>query len=171
MRVLVALLASLTLVPVAAGYTRVPALEQAASEVAGRPVEVRCPSTSEWPATTADPSLRGFTRFKDGAPMFVALRPDVCWTLILLVVDPDGRRGGLRMNPWVGGIAGQGAALLTLAHEAVHMTGLRDEGLTECRALAHLPEIASKFGARTTTLVEYAYDAHARLPAPYRTYC
>ena len=136
MRVLVALLASLTLVPVAAGYTRVPALEQAASEVAGREVEVRCATFPEW---WNDPDAQNRIAYTTWVTWtvanYVVLSPTLCTALEVPTAE----------------------ALVTLGHEAIHMRGIRDEHTAECHGLASLPRLARFFGATDAWQVTTLY--------------
>ena len=173
MRVTWVLLAALVLVPNAGAWTRLPLAEQVASEIAGRPVEVRCYSQSEWPQSAA-PHTSGYVWWQDGTPMYVALSPETCWSLILLAFDPGNTAGAATMSSFnAKAVWEEGQAALVLAHEAVHMQGVMDEAVTECRALNYTDLVLQRFGV-TTRMDSLRHDvqmAHAIAPASYRRVC
>ena len=146
MRVLAALLTGLVLVPVASGYTRVPALEEAASEVAGRQVEVRCATFPEWWNDPYAQNAVAYTTFVTWEiANYVVLSPPLCTALEVPTAE----------------------ALVTLGHEAIHMRGIRDERTAECHGLASLPRLARFFGATDAWQVTTLYRigrATARYP-------
>lgn len=173
MRVLVALLAALVLAGPAQAWTRVPVLDQVASEIAGRPVQVQCQHAGEYQPQVA--TWTAYTWWTDwNTPAYVALSPRMCWSLLLLAHDPSDREVS-RLSAWNNGaVAAQGEAILTLAHEAVHMTGVRDEGVTECRAMGYIDMVMQRFGVppqRHATLREGVAWAHRTAPPEYLTVC
>ena len=89
-----------------------------ASRIAGKPVRIRCDESGEFV---------GAVQHADGVAEvggdLAFLTPDRCLDLYRLAFDGD-----------VHG-AQTGRALAVLAHEAWHLRGVRNEGLTECRAL------------------------------------
>lgn len=142
----------------AQGFVRFPLFEQAATQVAGRPVEVRCAYADEW-AADSHPAANAYTRWPvGGSPMYVVLSPRSCFALILLAVAPNGG-AAWAMNPWLGWPDAAGAGLLTLAHESVHMRGVRDEHTAECDGLAAVPAAATTFGANAGTVAMLAAAA------------
>lgn len=173
MRLLLVLAVSLTLVPAAGAWTRLPLLDQVASEIAGRPVEVRCMHQDEW--APPNPTWLAYTWFNgDGSPAYVALSPQVCWSLILLAVDPDKKLGAHMLSSGnAKAVWEQGSAVLLLAHEAVHMTGVRDESNAECAALSHTDRVILRFGAtsRIDQLRTDVQAAHALAPPEYKRAC
>lgn len=172
MRYIGVLLAALTLVPAANGYIRLPALEQIASQTAGRSVEVRCPGDTEWAGDPLSGRAAGYVMWTNGVPQYMVLSPKVCFSLILLTVDPADTQG-TKLNPWLTR-RDQGEAMLVFAHEAMHMAGVYDEGMAECRALRHLSPLAHAFGVperEVPVFVGYGYDAHALASPQYRTAC
>lgn len=118
-----------------------PALDAAASAVAGKPVTVWC--ETDWSAWSNLTSQAGYT--PDGAEAFtyfdtpvVYASPGVCATLHLI-------RKALPFTA--------ADALLALAHEATHQSGVVDEGETDCAALRQVAATAVRLGvpARVTT--------------------
>jgi hypothetical protein len=117
-----------------------------ASAIAERPVRVTCPGPVGrllgW-----DP-VAGSVRFDaHGRPGDVAeLRTQPCAELDALA---EGRRGELLAcgAPCMGQLVDLTSAVGTLAHEAWHLRGIRDEGETECRAMGSLAWTAERLGA------------------------
>ena len=63
--------------------------------------------------------------------------------------------------------------VVVLTHEAVHLSGVSDEALTECRAVERSPRVAMALGATAQTAA-YIQDwqfsvADDRLPDRYQT--
>ena len=125
--------------PARAGDQPHPTLDAAASEVAGRPVLVRCEnSETEWTATIAaipgsPPRAGGYVHSVDSSVVYLA--PSECLPL----------HHALNASYKRPGIYSLTSALLTLAHEAVHLRGITDEGVVECTALPLVPELAVKY--------------------------
>jgi hypothetical protein len=89
-----------------------------ASEIAGKPVSVRCDEARDYV---------GAVQHADGVAVLggdlAILTPEICHDLYRLAFD--GEVTGART----------GRAVAVLAHEAWHLRGERDEGRTECYAL------------------------------------
>ncbi len=93
------------------------------------------------------------------------LSPEICATLL-------GRVNG---KPVI--LDALGASVDVLAHEAIHMRGESDEGVTECAAIRAVPGfLVKRWGFRKgsraykqTLLGARSY--HARLASQYRTIC
>jgi hypothetical protein len=125
--------------PARAGDQPHPTLDAAASEVAGRPVTVRCEnSQTEWTATVAaipgsPPRAGGYVHGVDSSVAYLA--PSECLPLHHALSTGYKRAGIYPLT----------SALLTLAHEAVHLRGIADEGVAECTALPLVPELAVKY--------------------------
>lgn len=111
-------------------------LDSAASAVAGHPVQVWCEDNwGDWIHLGDDVGvdfsyLMGFT-FPSEPIVFI--NPAHCETLHALET-------GLQVGAYHSSLA-----LLTLAHEAVHQRGVRDESVTDCTALPLVPGLASNY--------------------------
>lgn len=120
------------------------------------------------------PTWTAYTWWQDGKPQYVALSANVCWSLILLSFDPGNERGLAALSNFnAKAVWEQGLAVLTLAHEAVHMSGVWDEGQAECHALAHTDRVLARFGVTTRmeALRQSVQTAHAISPPQYRAIC
>jgi hypothetical protein len=145
---IVVALALALVAPAAAGNVPNSQLDAAASAVAGKPVTVWCESHwSEW-IHTGDSvekdwsSLGGFTILSEP---IVYLSPDICETLHAL----------LRYGDDVGSYHAS-VAIHVLVHEAVHQTGIENEGETDCKALALDRQVAlDHFGYSETEPQQY----------------
>jgi hypothetical protein len=93
-------------------------LTREASAIAGKPVTVRCDDGYSYTGIGSDALGVAFI---DRGLAF--LQPSVCRTLHDLVEGDRREREAT------------GEAILVLAHEAVHLAGERDEGVTECKGL------------------------------------
>jgi hypothetical protein len=174
MKVLLVLMTALILAPAAGAYGRFPLIEQVASEIAGRPVEVRCGYADDWHLMAEDPNWAGYAQWADGRPVYAALNPIVCWSLMLLAADPDNTVASTLSDGNNIAVSRQGESVLILAHEAVHMAGVWDEGQTECRALNYIDMVIARFGAtgeRAEMLKRHAEFAHLVAPPAYRSVC
>ncbi|HEX4746210.1 MAG TPA: hypothetical protein VFU99_04930 [Gaiellaceae bacterium] len=100
-----------------------------ASEIAGKPVSVRCDEARDYV---------GAVQHADGVAVvggeLAILTPEICHDLYLLAFENDVR--GART----------GRAVAVLAHEAWHLRGERDEGTTECYALQSGVELGVRLG-------------------------
>jgi len=105
-----------------------------ASHVAGKPVAIRCDEAGEYV---------GAVQHADGIALvggdLAYLTPERCLDLYRLAF-----KGEVRFN--------QGArALAVLAHEAWHLRGVSDEGITECYALQSGVELGQRLGLSADT--------------------
>jgi hypothetical protein len=124
-------------------------LGAAASSVAGKSVDVRCPSI--W-RRLIDVSSSGGTAHYDaeGRPAYARLAHDVCETFETLAErgfpkDIDCLAQKLTAcDAWVVDVA---AAVHVLTHESWHLRGVLDEGTTECYAYQTDSAVAQRFGA------------------------
>jgi len=82
-----------------------------------------------------------------------------------------------QLRSWIGSdksnpTRDQVIAVHVLAHEAVHATGVRDEGRTECLAMQSDEELALLLGASPVQAValadQYWTEVYPRMPGPYR---
>jgi hypothetical protein len=172
MKVLLVLVAALVLAPSAQAYGVFPLFNQVASEVAGRPVEMRCGYQVDW--RPDDPSWLGYVFWQNGTPQYGAVSPSVCWSLILLAADPENTVASSLSGENALAVQGQGQAVLVFAHEAVHLAGVSDEGQTECKAMGYIDLILSRFGVSEARKVELrlaAKYAHEAASPQYRTVC
>ena len=107
---------------------------QEASRIAGKPVTIRCDEAGEYV---------GAVQHADGVAAvggeLAYLTPERCLDLYRLAF-----KGEVRFN--------QGArALAVLAHEAWHLRGVSDEGITECYALQSGVELGQRLGLSADT--------------------
>src|SRR5438105_1244047 len=100
--------------------------DNAATFIAGHPVTVNC--ETDWSAWIANGSSEDSGYTVIGTPI-IYVGPRECETLHALIQDMD-----------VGAYYAS-SALLTLAHESVHQRGISDEGVTDCTALALVPQL------------------------------
>ena len=120
-------------------------LASEAAIVAGRPVTIRC--DERYAFTGAGSDTLGVA-FPDAGIAY--LDQGVCRTLhdLLVAGDVDGERTA--------------DALVVLAHEAIHLSGERREGVTECLALQAGVALGTRLGVgegRARGLMERAFDA------------
>lgn len=103
-------------------------LESEAAIIARRPVTLRC--DEGYAFTGAGSDTLGIAFPNAG---IAYLDPDVCRSLYDVLTSGDrGER--------------EGEALVVLAHEAVHLRGERDEGVTECLALQEAVTLGMRLG-------------------------
>ena len=88
----------------------------------------------------------------------------------------------VRLAPWVcEAVAGQnnrlGEALNTIAHEAAHLRGIRDEAVASCWGLLWTADLARSFFAvefftsRSESLMRQSRFLHEQLPADFKSVC
>ncbi len=114
-----------------------PSLDAAASRIAGKPVTVHCENdAAQWAAMVADSHpgidprrISGFTRMISTTIIYID--PRSC----AAVSSPE---SVLSFELAYG--------FLTLAHEAVHQSGVRDETETDCQALALVKPLLLELG-------------------------
>lgn len=157
-RFVIALAASLAFCSSAHAATPSPLLSRVASTYVGHPVTIQCASDAEF-ATALVPDAAGFAEV-DAAT--ATLRADECASLIQLA------RG--KGNPQI-----EGRAALVITHEATHLTGVIDEGQTECLAVHNVWRVLRMFPKNDAQRLRFAYRAavylHTQEPAPYRSVC
>lgn len=134
-------------------------LAAVASEIAGRNVEVRCPSALE-ELVDISPNAGSVDFGADGQPAdHMQLNAETCSALTNVANGVDGRVS---------------KALHVLTHEAWHLAGIRDEAKADCYALQRVELAALRLGAAPTdaeALAHRAYvDRQETAPADYRTY-
>lgn len=120
-----------------------------ASQIAGRPVEVRCPGPIG--RNLSYETVEGSVRFDaEGRPAGeTRLRKESCAQLDALA---DGRREAELACAERSDACGDDAQALAravdvIAHEAWHLQGVMDEAVTECRSLQTLAWTARRLGA------------------------
>lgn len=146
-----------------------PTLDLIASEVGGPGKTVWCENDdAAWQAAPHwQPGLAGYVVFWSGdqgqswTPESVAyLSPAVCLTL------HAGLGGGYQAIP----VGQLGRAILVLVHESVHLSGIRDEGETDCEALRWVEAVAVRhFGVPPTiSITDTVYRKVTRYKYVYR---
>ena len=114
--------------------TAVTRFSEAASDIAGKPVSVRCDESRDYV---------GAVQHADGVAVvggeLAILTPEICDELYRVAFA--GETTGSRT----------GRALAVLAHEAWHLRGVRDEGAAECYALQSGVELGERFGLSADT--------------------
>jgi hypothetical protein len=149
-------------------------LERRLGEVAGvvarRPVQVRCEDFSM--GTSIEPG--GVVEFNGKQPAdFTRIRPDVCTRLLQFMRAPHGAYACVASRSCDASVAASAEALTVLAHESMHMRGVRNEAATQCYAMQAVPQVARAFGAsaedaRALAAMEYALD-YPHMPPTYRS--
>jgi hypothetical protein len=125
-------------------------LEPIASEIAGRQVGVRCPG---WWGRLLSPgdTNAGVVAIDENGRMagHTDLRAATCDELAAVIGGGRERQlACVSRSTSCGDDAQQTAwAINTLAHEAVHLRGIPDEAVTECRAVQNLALAARRLGA------------------------
>jgi hypothetical protein len=145
-------------------------LGEVASFVARRPVEVRCEDFSE--GNLVEPG--GVVQFNAARPAdFARLRPDVCTDLVHFARAPGGAYACASAAACDLHFLRSAQALTVLAHESVHLRGLRDEAIVQCYAMQAVPAVARTLGApiedsRALAAIEYSVG-YPRMPSAYRS--
>ena len=145
-------------------------LGEIASFVARRPVQVRCEDFFE--GKLVEPG--GVVQFNGARPAdFARLRPDVCSALVHFARAPGGAYACVVAATCGPDTLRSAGALTVLAHESVHLRGLRDEAVVQCYAMQQVPAVARLFGAstedgRALAALEYAV-AYPHMPSAYRS--
>lgn len=124
-----------------------PRFSKVATTIAGRAVDVRCYSTTDWARLDREwleyvgRGLEGWNGYvsKD-ARHLMHLNPSVCTRLVALTYK------GYRPRDRAGR-KGLASALLTLGHEAQHSAGSVSEQTAECRGLQRIRPAARMLGA------------------------
>ena len=146
----------------------------AAQLITGRPVQVRCPGVirRHFEYDIND----GEVRFgPDGLPGNVAdLAGAPCDGLHRLISEGAALDlSCLQLDACSAQDTRVALGVVVLTHEAVHLSGIADEALTECRAVQRSPRVAMALGATAQTAA-YIQDwqfsvAGDRLPDRYQT--
>jgi hypothetical protein len=136
--VIAALVAAVVIIDGGRGWSAVPGerraeavarFSEAASEIAGKPVSIRCDEARDYV---------GAVQHADGVAVvggeLAILTPEICHDLYRLAFE--GEVTGART----------GRAVAVLAHEAWHLRGERDEGRTECYGLQSGVELGERLG-------------------------
>jgi hypothetical protein len=133
-----------------------------ASELAGRPVAVRCQAFG---GAFVDAGVElGYVRWRaDGSPEdWTLLKRDACRDLAAYV-----RAGGRRPS------RAQVVAVHVLTHEAMHLAGHTDESVAECAAVQRDARTARLLGAPAgealALAVAYWRTVYPRMPDGYRS--
>lgn len=150
---------------VPAGFTLDAPFSAAASFVAGKPDSVYCaPTQAAIVAVSAGevPDVLGVTPTVGGTVIFLA--PKVC---VLLHQWEAGKKPS--------NLYGVAVSIETVAHEAEHTTGIRDETDADCAALKVMPAVALKFfptrGRETLhRMMADAWKSHTTAPRIYRAH-
>ena len=125
-------------------------LSAVATEIAERPVEVRCPGWWGRLLSPADTTAGAVQVDAEGRVADHAeLRTVTCAELEAMI--EGGREDQLacaaRSTSCGEDVQRTAWAVNTLAHEAIHLRGILDEGITECYAVQHLAAAAQRLGA------------------------
>lgn len=167
MKSLVALLV-LVAAPVASagGFYESRVLEPAASYVAKKPVKVWCAkTTAAWRAWSVAVDLT------DGANGSAAVGGTAMHLSHAACPSLRGAAIGIpQYSPTLSATIGG------LTHEAIHLRGERDEGVTDCAAMHEMPRVAVLFfgikpGRQLRELMADAWDYHRSQSAQYLTVC
>jgi hypothetical protein len=148
-----------------------------ASQIAGRPVRVRCPGVIG--RLIGWDTVEGSVNFDaEGRPADeTKLRPFACAELDALA---EGRRADvlscIDRRHWCGRPEDDIAvAVDVVTHESLHLSGIRDEAQTECRSLETMAWTAEQLGATPQVAqrlaVWEATHAYLRMPEPYHGGC
>jgi hypothetical protein len=145
-------------------------LGEVAALAAGRSVQVRCEDFSD--GTPVEPG--GVVQFRGNEPAeFARIRPDVCTDLSRFPGSTVGASSCLGSHACDTGIVDASQAITVLAHESRHLSGIRDEAVTQCYAMQSVPRLARALGvtpydARALATLEYVVG-YARMPQVYRS--
>jgi hypothetical protein len=156
----------------AAHETRLAAI---ASEIAGRPVEVRC--QGRFSAALDVTAESGTVRFDaDGRPAdWTDLKRGICASLARFGSDHRGEKFGCVHDPpgCDMDVLKSIHALETLAHESWHLAGHVDEATAECYALQRIAFVATALGApleQGDALARTAFTVlYPHMPQAYRS--
>lgn len=146
-----------------------------ASEIAGRPVEVRC--QGRFSAALDVTAESGTVRFDaNGQPGdWADLKRGICTSLARFGSDHSQEKFGCVHVPFAcdRDVLNSIHALETLAHESWHLAGHVDEATTECYALQRIAFVATALGAAPEqghALARAAFTVlYPHMPAEYRS--
>jgi hypothetical protein len=145
-------------------------LGEVATLAAGRSVQVRCEDFSD--GTPVEPG--GVVQFRGNEPAeFARIRPDFCTDLSRFPGSTVGASSCLGRDSCTTGIFAASQAITVLAHESRHLSGIRDEAVTQCYAMQSVPRLARALGAtrqdaQALAALEYVVG-YARMPSAYRS--
>jgi hypothetical protein len=145
-------------------------LGEIATELAGRPVAVRCPGF--FSSLVRVRTEAGYVKFdRDGNPAnYTSLSPETCKALRHLdAVDFSCvARGDCSFRQFKSAYAAK-----TLAHESFHLRGIQSEATAECYAMQNTAFVAERRGVDSTTarqLQKWVYlKGYPNLPDEYRS--
>jgi hypothetical protein len=155
------------------GFHEAKALEPAASFVAHKPTKVWCADTdrawasfvsAHYPSGAAPgDDVAGAAEIGGGQLWLVRV---VCKSLPYGLEKAPPRKLYVSVAP----------SIQVLTHEAIHVRGETDEGVTDCDAMHEMPRVAVKFfhvrpGKRLRALMAAAWAWHKGGPAAYKTVC
>lgn len=151
------------------GYTRAYVLEPVVQFVAGKPGAVLCAtSDAQWNAEKASRGLAGTNAwgFTDLPTGTIYLYPNGCRIL----------RAEIKGQKITAPLTLKAGFAETLVHESIHVSGIVNEGVTECTAMHHLPAVLVKFfhvkpGAQLRAYMAAAWSVHYTDPPEYQTVC
>lgn len=145
---------------------------EAAGAVAGKEVEVRCWSPADWKRLMVEEEVFTAGRvdervlgFASAGGKRISLAPPVCADLDALVYEeraPVEEEGKYALA----------LALVTLAHEGVHASGVADEPTAECHGIQYARQAADRLGVDpdyAAELIGLYWDGYGRLPPTYRS--
>jgi hypothetical protein len=148
-------------------------LAEVAGSIAGHEVEVYCPSI--WRRLIEISSAQGTAHYEpDGTGQYATLTHEVCTTLADL---PEQGFGGsyecllIERPPCPSRVYDVARSVHVLAHEAVHLSGVHDEALTECYAVQADAALALRLGAterQASSIAVFEYYGNVLAPAGYR---
>lgn len=145
----------------------------AASQVAGRTVQVRCPGQLR--RRLATEIHDGSVRFQGGEPADeTRVTARVCDGLARLI-DKGARLelSCLQLDACSADDTSVAYAVAVLAHESVHLRGVMDEAATECEAVRRSPGVAQALGATPQAaafIADWQFSvAGDHLPERYRS--
>jgi hypothetical protein len=116
------------------------------------------------------PNAAAYVLWHGDQPQYAVLGPARCMSLLLLVLDPNDTRAS-RLNPRPNVFRLQVEGVFALAHEAAHLSGIRNETDAECLALRALPGLLAVLGVRGERAADFqalARRIHAERPPEYR---
>jgi hypothetical protein len=152
-------------------------LAAVASELAGRDVSIHCQSF--WGELIDISGQSGSVWFDhEGAPQDVAdLNRETCKSLARLAAgDADSDLACVEAALQVGSCGRDGDvlvhAVVTLAHESIHLRGERDEAATQCYAVQLTARTAQLLGvlpAQAAAVGRYALARQSNMPAAYQS--
>lgn len=150
-----------------AGFYEGKLLEPAASYVAKKPVVVWCAKTQAGWRETLAPGAGEIDGLAVPGSSAMRLNPLVCQVIDLWATG--------QQTPAYAE-EGFAEAIETVTHEAVHLRGESDEGVTDCAAMHEMPRVAVRFFhvgpyKQLRALMAAAWGYHRQKPAPYKTLC